>query len=57
MAMEAYGHPCDGHSAMALTVGLPVAMTAKMIMDGTPPPWMHAAALLCTAGVCCLQGL
>ena len=54
MTMEAYGHPRDGHSAMALTVGLPVAITAKMILDGKSPPLPspllpppHVTALSC----------
>lgn len=43
MAMEAYGQPRNSHSAMALTVGLPVAMTAKMILNGMClPPVIHA---------------
>jgi alpha-aminoadipic semialdehyde synthase len=33
ISLEAFGHPADGHSAMALTVGLPVAMAARLILE------------------------
>ena len=59
MAMEAYGQPRNSHSAMALTVGLPVAMTAKMILNGMclpprdPCSMLHATALSCHALLWC----
>ena len=40
--MICHGEP-DGHSAMARTVGLPVAIATKMMLDGESksclPPW------------------
>lgn len=32
--LEAYGAP-DGHSAMALTVGVPCGIATQMVLDGT----------------------